>query len=1833
MQTPQNVNVGQKQNLTTMKRNKTMPNLTKLLRPLLVLTALVLLSPSAIKANSYVFALNTTDAHTYASHYYGDYDKGEPTKAHTDKYAKVTASRNDWSGTYLFVGQTTTSAYYGFTGTTFSSTATDAAINVTNYSNHISGQNNSATLITSPEGVIEMKIELVGNAKDLNSKGINYYRISYVSGNKTQYIGCTANTTNTMTTTSTKPTNLTDQAQYLWQIKDGALMTNGTVVIINKKWSSDNLGFWLTSSYKALSNYAGNITSNASNTGWSQIHLYEKEPDYTVTYDANGGSGSMSDESNPYTSGNIVTILENSFTPPHPQMAFLKWNTAADGTGVSYNEGETFAISGNTTLYAQWTNIHNITIAPTTHGSVTTDPYPSINAGMPVDITATPEAGHVLESLRVTDEDGNNIALHNRRFIMPDSDVTVTAIFRTPTGQYIKRTNMDEDSWAGTYRLGFYEGGGGDYAFNATTISSGNSSGVPATYSANHDTLMGGIIVTVEYGGRWQSGELSSDNSYYNDSSYYHMYYEDASGKKMYINGGSGTLTFTNVSTTPTNKTYRWFFYTYNGNFLIKNFYAAYFFKAINAGNNHWVNIGTGDVPAGPTSYVPLYLYKYDIPTYRINVVGDTENAGFSMNTSHSVIPDRDGCYAVYADSTVSFTVKPKVGYEVSSVSYVTANGIKHTLSTSTIHATEQQTFNFDMPAEAITIYINTNKEGEDNSDCVTEGTYNTSNVKYGSSIGAYSPYNADTKYSFHQILYSDENIPKYINSIGFMYFVNNTSVNITHKNDVRVYMLDTTATSLTSYMDTANMTRVYAGSMNFTHPNNNQWEWTDFDFNQNGGLFEHNPDKNLIVLIFDNSGVGDEYFNRGFFYSTSANNIHQYASGTYGFMYNDSRELYYKNSTGGQGNAVAVTQNKKFPLTHFCGPTTYTVTCATGLEGGEISALPNSGLFGDGTETVTITAVPEEDYKVGTITATNETTSETIALSGSDNTRTFIMPAANVSVTATFTKAGGGDTWVDNVSSQPAGYAVDGSGDVTISSNEGLAWLISVVNGLNGQTADDLIGKNITLSADLDMNEYVWVPIGTADKPFGGIFNGGNHSISGLHINDADEATAAGNPANTGLFGCTASDATVKNIYIKNATFYAQTENLGGVVGTNAGTVQNCYSDATLSGTATTGGLVGTNSGTLSHSYTMVTSGTTGSNSGTVTNSYYKAATDNSPATGEFTTAVAYTYGDHTTNNAVSNGTTTKPLVDWLNTDNPDATVKWLRAKGSSTINGGYPVLVNANSDTIMAVVGISGDNNVYCGNANEMITTHGTNSNADIYIYSNGTITFALGAAHLFIDENASIKQGGDIANADITATVGITIDNSANNGEMKRDWHTFATPLHGAPLGITYINETAYTQDVVMHEGTHFTINTNDNSYFDSGLTNNADQGLDLYLFYEPEYHWLNLKRNRNSHWHEDAPSEGLDFDPGQNLTEGRGYLIALGDDTDALKEIYLSARGTLTRSNFNISITSNGTHLTGYNLLGNPYHSYLDFNEFANVNKNSIWGDVGYKAYIIYNADNNRFEEYLVDENGVSFSQHAALTTTRYIHPHQGFFVVKKTSGDSQVTFTNAMRSITGTSTFRDVQPTYPLVNLFCTDSDGKKEVSVIEFNRPEMSGSLKMKEMLNSKGDLYIRWDGEDFGSMFLDHTPSVLPVWFKAAEQGVFTLSWNTANATFGHLHIIDNLTGADIDCLSTDSYTFESRPSDSKARFRLVMNPLGIEEDESETAQEENFAFFNGNELVVTGKGELTLTNLNGQVLATETLDGEQNHISLPKTTAGMYLLRLTNAKNVKIQKIVICK
>ena len=102
-------------------------------------------------------------------------------------------------------------------------------------------------------------------------------------------------------------------------------------------------------------------------------------------------------------------------------------------------------------------------------------------------------------------------------------------------------------------------------------------------------------------------------------------------------------------------------------------------------------------------------------------------------------------------------------------------------------------------------------------------------------------------------------------------------------------------------------------------------------------------------------------------------------------------------------------------------------------------------------------------------------------------------------------------------------GSAVAPTGAIEIADVAALKEFAANVNAGNNYA-----GKTVVLTANIDLKNEEWAPIGTESKPFKGTFDGLGHTISNLVVNGDDESYQ-------GLFGYT-TDGAIKNLTVKNA-------------------------------------------------------------------------------------------------------------------------------------------------------------------------------------------------------------------------------------------------------------------------------------------------------------------------------------------------------------------------------------------------------------------------------------------------------------------------------------------------------------------------------------------------------------------------------------------------------------------------------------------------------------------------------------------------------------------------
>ncbi len=172
---------------------------------------------------------------------------------------------------------------------------------------------------------------------------------------------------------------------------------------------------------------------------------------------------------------------------------------------------------------------------------------------------------------------------------------------------------------------------------------------------------------------------------------------------------------------------------------------------------------------------------------------------------------------------------------------------------------------------------------------------------------------------------------------------------------------------------------------------------------------------------------------------------------------------------------------------------------------------------------------------------------------------------------------------WADYAATGFAAESGDGSSSTApylISTPEQLAYLAKMTN-----EGTDYSGKYFELTADLNLSAHSWAPIGgapykytysdpdygtmtlTSYRIFAGSFDGKNHIISGLSVNNSSQQYV-------GLFG-RIGQGSLCNLGLKNVALVGNNYT-GALAGDCSASVSNCWASGSVTGQDYTGGLMG---------------------------------------------------------------------------------------------------------------------------------------------------------------------------------------------------------------------------------------------------------------------------------------------------------------------------------------------------------------------------------------------------------------------------------------------------------------------------------------------------------------------------------------------------------------------------------------------------------------------------------------------------------------------------------
>ena len=304
----------------------------------------------------------------------------------------------------------------------------------------------------------------------------------------------------------------------------------------------------------------------------------------------------------------------------------------------------------------------------------------------------------------------------------------------------------------------------------------------------------------------------------------------------------------------------------------------------------------------------------------------------------------------------------------------------------------------------------------------------------------------------------------------------------------------------------------------------------------------------------------------------------------------------------------------------------------------------------------------------------------------------------------------------------------------------------------------------------------------------------------------------------------------------------------------------------------------------------------------------------------------------------------------------------------------------------------------------------------------------------------------------------------------------------------------------------------------------------------------------------------------------LVNGQGYLYANKEGT-TLTFTGMPYSGNTKDVTLTYSTTNSDANMHGWNLVGNP------FNEIAYIDM----------PFYTLDGDSEYVEKAAGDP----------------INPMQGVLVHTDTEVDLTFSTTPLSKS--------------SRLTLNLTQGRSIMDRAILSFDESKPLPKMQLRE---NSTKVYFPVDGKDYAVVSAEESMGEMPVSFKAEENGIYSLSFNAEDVTFGYLHLIDNMTGNDVDLLATPSYTFEAKTTDYYSRFRLVF-ATGTTDDD--------FAFFSNGSFVINNEGNamLQVIDVNGRIIRSESINGCAN-VNI-NAASGIYMLRLVNGDRVKTQKVVV--
>lgn len=373
---------------------------------------------------------------------------------------------------------------------------------------------------------------------------------------------------------------------------------------------------------------------------------------------------------------------------------------------------------------------------------------------------------------------------------------------------------------------------------------------------------------------------------------------------------------------------------------------------------------------------------------------------------------------------------------------------------------------------------------------------------------------------------------------------------------------------------------------------------------------------------------------------------------------------------------------------------------------------------------------------------------------------------------------------------------------------------------------------------------------------------------------------------------------------------------------------------------------------------------------------------------------------------------------------------------------------------------------------------------------------------------------------------------------------------------------------------------------------------------------------------------APYYTAPFATPENLTPGRGYVVKRASTSEAT---YSFTGGSLNTGDIAATVTRTGTTAAkrGFNLVGNPYPSYINWDaihaETSNI-RNAVW--------------------FRTDDSGMKFHTYGdgdgvPEVTSSQIAPMQAFWVKVDADGSNgTLTFKNTHRShfTTGANPLKvksaDLRPRLRLVVSNGTSSDetlivGKSYAT----NQLDSYDVEKMSAGSAAIPEIYSLVQNEEMviNSMKELTDGIVVSLGFRPGQAGTYSLQVSQFENIDATVVLVDTNADTRTELSSGKSYSFTSDAAATNSRFSIEFRAPGTVSSVTNPGTNAAVWVTDDNRIAVQAAGltsadRISVYTMAGQQLLAQQATGNVTVLNHP-LTAGVYVVKV----NHLTQKVVV--